>query len=77
LTRDKLSKAFRRDLGTSLKHYLAVRLTRKASRLLTIGMNVRETATELRFGSEFYFSRFFCKQTGRSPSAFRKEHSSR
>jgi AraC-like DNA-binding protein len=75
LTRDKLSKAFRRDLGISLKHYLAARLTRKASRLLTVGMNVRETATELRFGSEFYFSRFFRKQTGRSPSVFRKEYS--
>ncbi len=75
VTRDKLSKGFRRDLGLSLKHYLASRLTRQASRLLTTGLNVRETAAELNFGSEFYFSRFFSKQTGRSPSAYRREYS--
>lgn len=74
-TRDQLSKAFRRDLGFSLKHYLAIRLTREASSLLITGMNVRETANELGFSSEFYFSRFFKKQTGVTPSTYRKEYS--
>jgi AraC-like DNA-binding protein len=73
-TRDKLSKAFRRDLGLPLKKYLATRLTRKAARLLATGMNVRETAEELGFSSEFYFSRFFSKQTGCTPSDYRREH---
>ena len=74
LSRDQLSKRFRRDIGIPLKHYLNKRIVNKASHLLSTGMNVRETAIELCFSSEFYFSRFFSTQTGLSPSDFRKQY---
>ena len=73
LSRDQLSKAFRRDMGVSLKYYLNHRLIRKASALLSGAMNVKETAAKLRFSSEFYFSRFFQKHSGITPSKYRKQ----
>ncbi len=74
LGRDQLSKAFRRDVGISLKSYLTLRLIRKASKLLIGASNVKKTAEELAFSSEFYFSRFFRKHTGMSPSEYLKQY---
>ncbi len=74
LGRDQLSKAFRRDVGIPLKSYLTLRLVRKASNLLIGALNVKETAEELVFSSEFYFSRFFRKHTGMPPSEYRKQY---
>lgn len=76
-TRNALTKAFRRDVGMPLKRYLDRRLTRKATALLLRGYNVKETAAHLSFSSEFYFSRFFRKQTGMPPSRFGRIYAER
>lgn len=74
LTRDQLSKRFRKDFGEPLKHYVSRMLTRRASRLLLSGCNVKSTASNLGFSSEFYFSRFFKKHMGMTPSDFLSNH---
>ncbi|MCK4983073.1 MAG: helix-turn-helix domain-containing protein [Victivallaceae bacterium] len=39
--------------------------------------SVKETATKLKFSSEFYMSRFFKKHTGLSPSKYQQRFRSR
>lgn len=74
LTRDQLSKSFNRDFGMPLKKYLCERITREAASLLLSTASIKEIAKSLSFGSEFYFSRFFKKQTGMPPSVYRKHY---
>ncbi|MBS1372299.1 MAG: helix-turn-helix transcriptional regulator [Lentisphaeria bacterium] len=65
---DRLSREFKRDFGRTLKEFLAAELCRRAETLLRRdGLSVKETAAELEFGNEFYFSRFFRRHTGMSP----------
>lgn len=73
LSRDMLSKNFRRDFGIPLKTFLQRRLVDQASEmLLYTDMRIGEIALTLNFNDEYYFSRFFKKHKGRSPSSFRK-----
>lgn len=75
VSRECLSKRFVRDVGTPLKRYLTSFLVQRASELLShTTLNVKEVAEKLEFSSEFYFSRFFSKHTGMSPSAFRETY---
>ncbi len=68
------SRNFRRDIGKPPKEFIRDDLLKKiTTRLLNPRMNVKETAYELNFGSEFYMSRFFKKHTGLSPSAYQRQ----
>ena len=40
--------------------------------LLCSPLSIREIAEHFRFSSEYYFSNFFKRHTGTTPSAFRK-----
>lgn len=74
LSRDALSKSFRKDFGIPLKTFLQRRLVDHASEmLLYTDMRIGEIALKLNFNDEYYFSRFFKKHTGSSPSVFRKK----
>jgi AraC-like DNA-binding protein len=70
-TRDQLSKSFKRDLGFPLKKYISHLIIRKASEQLLLNKSVKEVADELKFSSQFYFSRFFKKHTNISPSLYK------
>ncbi|GEM_PF-1802392 len=70
LTRDQLSKRFRKDLGESLKAYLTRLLIRRSCGLLMNGLPVKDCAEILKFSSEYYFSRFFKKHVGIRPSDY-------
>ena len=75
LSVDSLSRNFSKDMGITLKQYLNQELTKEASRyLLCSDLRIKEIAESLRFSDEFYFNRFFKKQTGQSPGNFRKRY---
>lgn len=78
VSRDRLGTAVRRATGLSPQGYLHQRLVREASELLaSTGMPVGQIAFRLGFSDPAYFSRFFTRQRGDSPAAFRRAARSR
>lgn len=76
--REVFSRNFTVAMGIPPKQFLARSLTNRACDLLLRGDRlVREVAFELGFGNEYYFSRFFRKQTGLSPLQFQMHYLSR
>ncbi len=56
-----------------LKLFLQKELAAQASRyLLGSPLSAREIAERLEFSSEYYFSNFFRRSTGTTPTAFRR-----
>jgi AraC-like DNA-binding protein len=70
-----LSKKFKADTGITLDRYVAHEFIERAKIQLLLGdLKIREISLSLGFNSEFYFSRFFSRHTGRSPKAYRDQH---
>lgn len=70
--RDTLSRHFSRDFGIPLKTFLMKELISVAERHLLGGdLPIREIARKLEFSSEYYFSSFFKRMKGISPTEFR------
>jgi AraC-like DNA-binding protein len=68
------SNAFTRGTGISPKDYITRRLNQEALQwVMNSELRIKEIAEKLRFGDEFYFSRFFQKLNGKSPSRYRKD----
>lgn len=73
LSESSLSKRFKKETGMTIGHYLdRLVLNRARLLLLTTNLPVCEIAAQLGFTDPFYFSKFFKKQLGASPSSFRK-----
>lgn len=73
LSRGRLSRSFSRDFSIPLKSFLQKELAAQAARyLLGSTLSVREISERLQFSSEYYFSNFFRRCTGSSPTAFRR-----
>ena len=69
---DYFTRSFRSVFGESPKQYLQKELFSRAAQLLSNpAMNVKTAAAELGFSSEFYFSKFFKRLSGVSPSEYR------
>lgn len=69
---DHLSRACRAVAGQSALDLVHERLLLEARRLLAYTtLGVAEVAQDLGYGDPAYFSRFFARHAGRSPSAFR------
>jgi AraC-like DNA-binding protein len=67
------SRTFTRDMEITPKDFLTRSLMRKASRrLLDPACAIGEVAASLHFSSPYYFSRFFRKHSGQSPTVFRR-----
>lgn len=70
---DAFSAAFTRNIGMGPKEYISRRINEKALTLVTHSdMKMKQIAETLRFNDEFYFSRFFKKMNGVSPSSYRE-----
>ena len=73
-TADHFSRLFSREFHVTAKHYLETELVRRAGKqLLFSNKTIKEIADELNFSDEFYFSRFFRKNTGVAPGRYRKQ----
>ena len=73
-TADHFSRLFSREFHVTAKHYLETELVRRAGKqLLFSNKTIKEIADELNFSDEFYFSRFFKKNTGIAPGQYRKQ----
>lgn len=71
---DAFSVAFSRATGISPKEYLTRRINQEAlSLVINTDLKMKEIADKLRFSDEFYFSRFFKKLNGCSPSVYRQK----
>ena len=74
MARGTLSRGFAAAFGVTLKRYLSRELVRRAEiLLLRPGATARQTAEELGFASEYYFSRFFRQHTGTAPGNYRRQ----
>ncbi|MBE6367216.1 MAG: helix-turn-helix transcriptional regulator [Lentisphaerae bacterium] len=68
------SRNFTRDLGITPKQFLTNSLLSKAMDMLRLpNTSIRQVAEKLNFSSEYYFSYFFKKNTGQSPSDFQRQ----
>lgn len=72
VTPDRLNTAIRRATGRSPMEFINQRLAAEAMRLLDQSpLQIGEIAETLGFSDPAYFSRFFKRETGRSPRAHR------
>ena len=70
---DTFARRFRRCVGqTPTQYVLERRITQAAQRLLFTNDSIERIAEVCGFGSRFYFSHIFARQTGLSPAAYRK-----
>lgn len=72
ISRTSVLRLFKKELGISPSDCLARKRLQYAMHLLrSSGASVAEVARNCGFADPNYFSRFFSKQTGKSPAAFR------
>ena len=69
-------RSFRQYNGiTPMQYILDIRIANAQSLLLTTSYNVTEIAEIVGYDNPLYFSRLFKKQTGMSPSEYRRQQS--
>ena len=72
LSAGQLTRLTRELLGQSALDVVNARILHEAQRELVYGgFTIKQIAAQLGFADEAYFGRFFKKQTGQTPSAFR------
>lgn len=71
--RSTLCQKFRAATNMSILNYIAQKKLENAILLLSEGKSITETAELLNFQSIHYFTRFFRKHTGLSPSAYKEQ----
>ncbi|MCW3476723.1 helix-turn-helix domain-containing protein [Rhodovastum sp. RN2-1] len=75
VTRGRLDAICRRHAGRTGQQVIHDRLVLEAQRsLIYTGLTVAEIAYDLGFADPAYFTRFFARETGERPGAFRRRH---
>lgn len=78
ISRDRLGSAVKRATGLSPRAYLHRLLLRDAMEMLAnTGMPISQVAFRLGFADPAYFTRFFKRETGQNPGAFRRSYDRR
>jgi AraC family transcriptional activator of pobA len=74
MTSDRLNDHLKRAAGVTAGHLIRQRLVTEAKRQLVFtNQPIHEIAAELAFADPSHFARFFRKNTGTTPQAFREE----
>ncbi len=74
VTADHLSHLFNKETGLSIPDYITRVRVDQAKRLLLQGQTVSEAAQAVGYDNFAYFSTVFKRQTGETPSEYRKAH---
>ncbi len=70
-----LNKLFHLQYGITPNQYLInYRISKAMELLISTQLKIEEIALKTGFSDSYYFSKFFKKQTGTSPTAFRKQY---
>lgn len=70
-----LAKHFKRDTGYTLKNYIDKKLMQRAKQYLLLSkMRMYEIADALEFTDPFYFSKYFKRHEGVSPTTYRQQN---
>ncbi len=73
-----LAKRFRKETGMTVGSYMDQLLMGRARQLLAAGnRSIGEIAEELGFCDQFYFSRYFRKKQGETPSSYKRRYHGR
>ena len=73
LSADTLSRRFSKDYKKTLKKAINQAIAMRAEKFLRNNeLKVKEIAEILKFNDEYYFSKFFKRESGKSPSEFRQ-----
>lgn len=74
MTPDRLNDIVKRATGVTAGHLIRQRVLTEAKRQLVFtGQTIHEIAYDLTFSDPSHFARFFRKQTGTTPQAFREQ----
>ena len=77
MTSDRLNDHVKRATGVTAGHLIRQRVLTEAKRQLVFtGEPIHEIAYDLAFADPSHFTRFFRKQTGMTPQAFRERRGS-
>lgn len=72
---DYFRHMFRRETGMSPKKYItALKIKSAKELLLNSNLNIEQIARQTGFSDSNYFTRFFKKETGHTPTGFRKNY---
>lgn len=78
LSATHLNRILKRERQTTIQKWLAARLIDEAKRALVFSVqSVKAIALGLGFSDTAYFTRFFQRETGMSPTAYRRVHQDR
>ncbi len=73
MSESNLKKVFSKYAGCGIMHYFQLMKMKKAAELLSSGMSVKETASELGYTDQNYFSSVFKRVIGISPSKYKSK----
>ena len=74
LNRKYLARIFKKEIGMTMQSFLVACRMKEATRFLSAGHSVSETAVLTGYGDGFSFSKAFKKYYGQSPKDYRAQH---